>query len=79
MRNYYIERIGRGVEGGYSTDLMQTATDFDRIVDARVREGWDIIHRDMRLGVDLSSIVLARKDKDMNMSIVGYQIKSVEV
>jgi hypothetical protein len=33
----------------------------------------------MRLGVDYSSIVLAKKDKDLNMSILGYQIKSVEV
>lgn len=79
MRNYYIEKIGRGIEGGYNEDLLSVATDFDRLVDARVREGWNIIHRDMRLGVDYSSVILAKKDQDLNMSIVGYQIKSVEV
>ena len=79
MRNYYIEKIGRGIEGGYNEDLLSVATDFDKLVDARVKEGWNIIHRDMRLGVDFSSIVLARKDQDLNMSILGYQIKSVEV
>jgi len=79
MRNYYIEKIGRGLEGGYSEDLLSVASDFDRIIDTRVREGWNIIHRDMRLGVDYSSVVLAKKDQDLNMNIVGYQIKSVEV
>ena len=79
MKNYYIEKIGRGIEGGYNEDLLSVATDFDKLVDARVNEGWSIIHRDMRLGVDYSSIVLAKKDKDLNMSILGYQIKSVEV
>lgn len=79
MRNYYIEKIGRGLEGGYSEDLLSVASDFDRIIDKRVREGWNIIHRDMRLGVDYSSVVLAKKDQDLNMNIVGYQIKSVEV
>lgn len=79
MRNYYIEKIGRGIEGGYNEDLLSVATDFDRLVDARVKEGWNVIHRDMRLGVDYSSIVLARKDQDLNMSILGYQIKSVEL
>lgn len=79
MKNYYIEKIGRGIEGGYNEDLLSVATDFDRLVDARVKEGWNVIHRDMRLGVDYSSIVLAKKDQDFNMHIVGYQIKSVEV
>lgn len=79
MRNYYIERIGRGIEGGYSDDLLKVASDFDSIVDARKREGWEIIHRDLRLGVDWSSVVLAKKDRDLNVHIEGYQIKSVEV
>ena len=79
MRNYYIEKIGRGIEGGYSDDLLKVAADFDSIVDTRKREGWEIIHSDMRLGVDFSSIVLAKKDQDLNMHIVGYQIKSTEV
>lgn len=79
MRNYYIEKIGRGIEGGYSDDLLRVAADFDSIVDSRKREGWEIIHSDMRLGVDFSSIVLAKKDQDQNMHLVGYQIKSTEV
>lgn len=79
MRNYYIEKIGRGIEGGYSDDLLKVAADFDSIIDTRKREGWEIIHSDMRLGVDWSSIVLAKKDQDLNMHIVGYQIKSTEV
>ena len=79
MRNYYIEKIGRGLEGGYSEDLLSVAADFDRIVDTRVRDGWKIIHSDMRLGVDWSSVVLAKKEDGLNMSVVGYQIKSTEV
>ena len=79
MRNYYIEKIGKGLEGGYSEDLLSVAADFDRLVDARVKEGWNVIHRDMRLGVDWSSIVLAKKEDGLNMSVVGYQIKSTEI
>jgi hypothetical protein len=79
MRNYYIEKIGRGIEGGYSDDLLKIAGDFDAIVDSRKREGWEIIHRDLRLGVDWSSVVLVKKDRDLNVHIEGYQIKSVEV
>lgn len=79
MRNYYIEKIGKGLEGGYSEDLLSVAADFDRIIDQRIREGWMVIDRDMRLGVDFSSAVLSKKDEGNNLAIVGYQIKSKEV
>ena len=47
--------------------------------ETRHNAGWMVIDRDMRLGVDYSSAVLSKKDKENNLSIVGYQIKSKEV
>lgn len=79
MRTYFIEKIGRGIASGYSENLLDIAQEFDGIIDKYVGEGWTVIDKDLRLGVDLSSVVMKRKDEGSMVSIVGYQIKSVEV
>ena len=76
MKKYYIEKIGRGIEGGYFEDYGKVVSDLDKIVSERIAQGWYVIHTESEANTMI--IVLARK-VDGNMSIVGYQLKSIEV
>lgn len=79
MRNYYIEILGKGISSFTSPNLLSVAKEFDGIVDSLVKSGWTVVDRDLRLGVELSSVILKRKDEDGMVSVSGYQIKSVEI
>jgi hypothetical protein len=77
MKNYYIEKIGRGIEGGYYDNIRDAVLGMDRVISERLADGWYQIHHEGE--GRWMFIVLVKRDEKGGVSIVGYQIKEVEV
>lgn len=71
---YCVEKVGRGLEGGYHDTLAAAVVELNNAVSDLLSQGWYQIHHE---GEGRHLFVVLAKDGDGGKQLRGYQIKSV--